>query len=132
MHVHVQLNIRPGQRNRPSIICSQDMRYIALEMQGQIAEMKAYFFLRSGMNIHNMVLSPSANSKILLNNVCNITTSILCTFKSFLSLQVFQMNLHYFKIFSISHWPFLSYIYVTRGCGSFCKQCEAAVSDHPS
>lgn len=53
------------------------------------------------MKTHNTALSPSANNKILLNNVCNIITSVLWTFKSFLALKVFQMNLHYFRIFSI-------------------------------
>lgn len=54
------------------------------------------------MKIHNMALSPSTNSKILLNNVCNIIRSVLWTFESF-PLKVFQMNLHYLRIFSITH-----------------------------
>jgi len=58
-------------------------------MQGQKAEMKAYIFLRSGMKIRNKVLPPSANSKILLNKVCNIFTSVLCMFEGFLALTVF-------------------------------------------
>lgn len=57
--------------------------------------MKVHDFLSSGMEMHNVVLSPSTNSKTLLNNICNIIMPVPWMFESFLAPKVFQIHLHY-------------------------------------
>lgn len=105
---------RPRQRNRPSTICSWDMRYNIGSTRAK-AEMKVHDFLSSGMEMHNVVLSPSTNSKILLNNICNIIMPVPWMFESFLAPNVIQMHLHYWWIFSINHWPCLCPTYMWPG-----------------
>lgn len=102
------------QRNRPSTICSWDMRHNVGGTRAK-AEMKVHFFLSSGMETPNVVLLPSTNSKILLNNICIIIIPAPWAIESFLAPKVFQMHLHYWRTFSNSHWPFLCPTYMWPG-----------------
>lgn len=82
--------VRPRQRNGPSTICPWDTRYNVGGTRAK-AKMKVHYLPSSGMETHNVVLSPSTNSKIFLNNICDIILPVPWTFESFLASKVFQL-----------------------------------------